>query len=234
MYIIDNSVSRSLLLFESYHRVRWLFFSHSCMLFSHNNSLWWECRTEWRRIIGCLIFIGHFLQKNHIISGSFAKNDLQVKASYESSPPCMTPRLPIKVCVCMCVYVCVCACVRAWERERERERVCACVCVCVCVRACVRACVRVSVRACVRACVRECEFARKDLHWRWMRQFIISKTSGSNFGTLLQNLHGEFFDIRVHGDGVSRRIESCSPDFKFLAYLVAQMVHQSHPGLKWY
>jgi len=54
--------------------------------------------TGWQRPTGCLIFMGHFLQKSSVISGSFAENDWQFKAFYGSTPPCsvlliwVTPR----------------------------------------------------------------------------------------------------------------------------------------------
>jgi len=44
----------------------------------------------WRvaKTIGCIVFIGHVPPKSLIINGSFAETDLQLKESYESSPPC--------------------------------------------------------------------------------------------------------------------------------------------------
>jgi len=72
--------------------------THPLVKSSHDN-------TGWRRLIGSLIFVGHFPQMWPIFSGSFVENDLQLRGTYESSPPGMITSCAMSSLVLHILYV---------------------------------------------------------------------------------------------------------------------------------
>ena len=75
---------------------------------------------------GCLIFTGHFLQKSSRISGSCAENDLQLKASYGTSPPCTNSGTILYLSIYSIPELAAFEREKARDREREGESVCVC------------------------------------------------------------------------------------------------------------
>ena len=59
-------------------------------MYYHNHTICYSDNTGWCRNVGCLIILGHVLQKSPKISDSFAERDLQLKASYAFSLLCNT------------------------------------------------------------------------------------------------------------------------------------------------
>jgi len=140
-----------------YSRVRYDSFVHFTFNFMCATFVRATCAIGWRRLIGSLIFICHFPLKSLIISGSFAKNALQLRGSYESSPPCILVSFtwcdsimwPPLLFFLLLTNTHTRTYSGHWKFVRWRWRCGVCLCVCVSVCLCVHVTVRLSVFKCV-------------------------------------------------------------------------------------
>ena len=77
------------------HKCVYMTYTSQCHVSKSMSRNGYTADTGWPRTIGCFMFIGQFPQKSPTISGSFAKNNLQINASYGSSSLCRYPRTDI-------------------------------------------------------------------------------------------------------------------------------------------